>query len=145
MATFDWLIIFLLVGPTCFAFIIYIIFVKKISEQKRKDWVGEIVACTDCSKQLDAAQMTAFQKYEFIDASAGLEGGISQHRYWEEVIPGKKRKNPLSDKLPERKVLCPSCAARFRYEIKEKERARKILGFILIIIYGIIIFAYFMH
>jgi hypothetical protein len=114
-------------------------------EQKRKGWVGEIVACTDCSKKLDAAQMTTFQKYVITTVSPGPLIEMSEHRYWEEVIPGKKRKSSLSDKLPDMKVLCPSCAARFRYEIKQKERTRKILGIILIIIVGIIIFAYFMH
>ena len=81
----------------------------------KKDWVGKNVSCTDCGKQFEATQMRTFQKYEFIDASAAFAISIMASSYWEEVIPGRIRTNPLSDKLPEKKVLCPSCAHRFIY------------------------------
>jgi len=103
-------------------------------QEKTMDYVG----CTDCGKQFEAAQMTTFQKYEVFSYDSLCCGSL--HRYWEEVIPGKKRKSSLSDKLPDMKVLCPSCADRSRYETKQKGRTRRILGIILLV--GLIIFAY---
>jgi hypothetical protein len=100
----------------------------------------DYVVCTDCGKQFEAAQMTTFQKYEVFSYDS-LCGG-SLHNYWEEAIPGKKRKSSLSDKLPDMKVFCPSCADRFRFETKQKGRTRRILGIIFLIIVGIIIFVY---
>ena len=96
--------------------------------------------CTDCSKQLDAAQTTTFQKYRgfFIDGY----GAAWVNRYWEEVIPEKKQRNRnspflLSKKLFEVKVLCPSCADRLRYKIKKKEQWWKIYTIIFLILGGI--------
>ena len=98
----------------------------------------DYVKCINCGKQFKVAQMTTFQKYEVFSYDS-LCGG-SLHNYWEEVIPGKKRKSSLSDKLPDMKVLCPSCADRFRYVSEKKGRTRNILGVILLV--GLIIFAY---
>jgi hypothetical protein len=153
----------LLVGALVWL-VYYAIKNKKGPAPKRKDLINERsikekeetitnVACTDCGKLCDAAQMKKFQKYSLHSHTLGLvisRGDYvwTENVYWEEVIAGKKRKHSLSDKLPEAKVLCPSCADRFRREIKEKERKRTIIGIIVIIILiiiGIIIYAYFTH
>ena len=103
---------------------------------KEKKETMDYVECTDCGKQLPTAQMTTFQKYQVF--SSDWPSG-SLRRYWEEVIPGKKRKKPLSDKLPEVKVLCPSCADRLRNEIKQEGTEFFFLGIILLIILGYMI------
>lgn len=86
---------------------------KESKAPNKKDWVGKNVSCTKCSKKLDASQMTTFQKYVATGVSFGLVDVISEHVYWEEVIPGRERTSPYSDKLPEKRVLCPTCAAQF--------------------------------
>jgi len=103
----------------------------------------DYVGCTDCGKQLPAVQMRTFQKYEFIDASPGLMISIMERRYWEEVIPGKKRRDTRSDKLPEVKVLCPSCANRLKVDSANNARkplsgTDKVMIWVPMIIMGII-------
>jgi hypothetical protein len=140
MDTFDWIMPLIIIPIVVIIPVVLMIVAhyerkqKKSPKLKTKDWIAErslkgkgeargYVACSDCGKQLDAAQMTTFQRYRVI-ALDGAAGGVA--RYWEEVIPGKKRNNrfihpvPLSKKLVEVKVLCPSCADRFRYKIEKK-------------------------
>ncbi len=157
MDTFDW-IMPLIIIPIVVIFSVGLIIValyeikqKKSPKLKTKDWIAErslkgkgeargYVACSDCGKQLDAAQMTTFQKYRRV--TLGYDAGWIGHD-WEEVIPGKKRRNSnspflhSSERLVEVKVLCPSCADRLRYKIKKKEQWWKIYTIIFLILGGI--------
>lgn len=65
------------------------IFAVLESWMKEKKKTMDYVECTDCGKQLPAARMTKFEKYETKIVSPGDYFPIErQHIVWEEIVPG---------------------------------------------------------